>query len=185
MKSNYFHKSCNKTSRRFFEDFDLLPTEVKRLLSFGPTCPTFEDLREAWKLAGETFSLDKVLEQLNIFEEERKQKKVEEARIQKEKKKEERAKARWEAYRKKYYGDQVYTRIVVRRKKDERLIQKVSEETAVKMLSERKENKDVKIIPEVTVYDVYAGHKKKQEKELKFMEFSPVKNSLGKQMHNS
>jgi hypothetical protein len=185
MKSNYFDKSCNKTSKRFFEDFDLLPTEVKRLLSFGPTCPTFEDLREAWKLAGETFSLDKVLEQLNVFEEDRKEESRKKNIEKRLREKEEKRQAKWNEWKKRNLGAEVYSRVVVRRPKDERLVQKVTEEQAVEMLSRRKENKDVKIIPKVAVHEVFVGHEKKLDKQLKFHDFPVVPNSLGKQMGNS
>ena len=42
-----FHKSCPDYSRLFFENFDLLPPDVKKILYNKPDCPTLADIREA------------------------------------------------------------------------------------------------------------------------------------------
>lgn len=188
MQANYFHKSCNKTARKFLEDFDLLPRQVKELLWYSPSCPTFEDLKEAWKLAGECFSLSDVLMQLNVFEEERKALKKEEADRERRNKHHEKN-AKWHD---KWMSRRGETHAWVKRVKDTdpkhaRLVQRVSDEQALAMLSKRKENKDVK-----SANNTYWSYEKvaiastptKEEKPVNYLPDGPV-NNITKQMHNS
>lgn len=42
----------------FFESFDLLPVEYRRMLDFQTRCPTMEDLQAAWTLVQETRTFD-------------------------------------------------------------------------------------------------------------------------------
>jgi hypothetical protein len=162
MKNNGFAKSCSKTARRFFEDFDLLPWEVKELLVYGGRMPNFDDLKEAWKLAEELlrkkgFKPEDLLK-LHCFEEEAK-----EARKKGLKKKREQALANRDRRYQKWYQRGVQERlVVVRRPKDERLIKKVSEEEAARLLTTRKENRDVKVTENTAFVGYYVPVKKSE-----------------------
>ena len=68
MKTPY-SKSCNKTSMKFYDDFDLLPREMKEILWHQPLMPTFEDLKTAWELAENTIPFEDMINNLHVFEE--------------------------------------------------------------------------------------------------------------------
>lgn len=48
-----YSKSCNKTIKEFYDDFDLLPSEYKAILQESPTMPTHEDLKLIWEMVAE------------------------------------------------------------------------------------------------------------------------------------
>ena len=68
MRGTPYSKTCNKTCRRFYDDFDLLPPEMKKLLHEQDRMPTFEDLKAAWELAQETITLKDILERVRVLE---------------------------------------------------------------------------------------------------------------------
>lgn len=134
-----FSRSCNKTIRAFYEDFDMLPREFKEMLWNNPTSPDFDDLKAAWELASAETSLKDLINRVNVL----KPSKEELARLhrlEKERKKEEiRNKKR------KYYEFRPI--LGAPRLKDDpkhaRFVQRVSDEEAMRLLARRKENKDV------------------------------------------
>lgn len=181
---NYMRKSCNKTCRKFFEDFDLLPRELKEILWYQPNGPTMEDLRAAWQLAGENWSLESVLANLNVFEEDRKAAKEAEAKRKRDQAKRDKDAKRLEKYRgRAQYVNRVVT---VPRPKDARLVAIVTEEQAMEALSKRKENKDVKQVATFIVRQ-FVGYSKEAVTEkvddTKYMETQPSL-SMAKQLHN-
>lgn len=185
MKRTPFSNSCNPASKKFFEDFDLLPKEVKEILWNSAKPPTFEDLKAAWELAGESFSIEKLKQTLNVFEEERKEAKkkrredkLKQARLEKV----ERNNRRREKYRKTTFVPVYKT---VRNDKHGRLVERVKLEEAVKMLSNRKEVKEIR--PAGT-YQVLVGWKE-VKKEPDPLKEPPKKEEpvlhITKQFHNS
>lgn len=179
---NYMRPGCNPTSRKFFEDYDLLPLEVKKLIMYSPTLPTFDDLKAAWDIAGQMWNLEDVKAQLHIGEEEREERKRAEAA----RKKREREEAKKAKYRNKYFGRQLYTQIVVDHSADKhgRLIARVSDEEAARMIANRKENKDVKPAGKAIV-NVYVGRTKEEpKKDETIYQPKEVKTHITKQWHN-
>lgn len=182
MQANYFHKGCNKTVRRFYEDFDLLPRSAKELLWYGNNSPDFDDLKVAWEIAGESFSIENLLK-LNCFEKERKEAELAAARAKREAKRREKADARRVKWRS-GTGHYIWQKVNHVGDKHARLIQIVSDEQAMKLLTTRVETKDV-VPAGPTWRRVYVpGPVTKQEEELKFMEFEP-KQHICKMLHNS
>lgn len=185
MQSNYFHKSCNKTVKRFYEDFDLLPKELKELLWDLPYMPDFDDLRHAWDLYEKGSSFDDLYKFLNVYEEDRKEDKLRAAREAKAKRDQERR----DRYSRKFGTRRVDVYKITkvgepRGDKHDRLIQRVSEEDAMRLLSQRKENKDVKQVTPRTIY-TYIGTKEVpvDAPEPYHKELPPQ--SISKMLHNS
>lgn len=184
MTSNYFSKTCNKTSKKFFEDFDLLPREIKMMLCHQNRMPTFEDLKAAWELASEEFSIDKLKTNLNVFEEERKEWKKNEAKREKEAKRQERINKQMEKYRRRPVYELVRKEV---RPKDAKLIA-ISEEEAVRRMANRAENKDVTFGGNILTKR-FVGYKdellkENPDMEIKYMEIG-APNHISKQMHNA
>lgn len=48
-----YSRSCNKTVREFYDDYDLLPSEYKKVLQESPTMPSPEDLKLIWEMVAE------------------------------------------------------------------------------------------------------------------------------------
>lgn len=192
MQTNYLHKQCSSTSKKFFHDFDLLPTPVKELLWYSPKCPDFEDLKEAWRIAGEQFKINLLNSKLGLFafEEERKAESDEENRKKREAKKREKLEERMKRLRKKYQVDS--TTVYVKRTRDDtskhgNLIRRVmSDQEAASLLTRRKENKDVSSASK-TYYEaviVPVAKAPKEEAPLNFAPTLPNQSPL-KQWHNS
>lgn len=184
MHADYLHKSCNKTSRKFFEDFDLLPAEFKALLWYQNGTPDFDDLRAAWQLSGENY-LDSTLK-LHSFKKERQAKEIEDARAKRDKLRSDRYNKRLSKYRGSQYV-QVYDRVVVDRSdKHGRLVALVKDEQAAKLLAERKENKDV-IPAGPVVVRRFLGWKKVEPTEPKKPEYKEINypQHICTQMHNA
>ncbi len=185
MQTNYFHKSCNKTVRRFYEDFDLLPKEIKEILWDLPYSPNFDDLRAAWELVEKNSTFEDLYKILNVFEEQRKQDKLEAAKaakLQREQERRDRLNKKWgtrrvDVYRVTKVGE-------LRGDKHDRLVKRVTEEEAMKLLSQRQENKDVKQITPRTIY-TYVGTKEVpvNAPEPYHKELPPQ--ALSKMLHNS
>lgn len=185
MHVNYLHRQCSRLSRSFFEDYDLLPSEVKQLLQEQSSCPNFDDLKEAWVLAGELFKinlLDGKL-RLNSFEKERKEE-------EKRKAKEEREQRRRERWNRKY-GSYTNTVYIKRTREDTskhgNLVRRViDQEEAARLLTKRKENKDVRSGSDTywEAVTVPIKPKTKTEEPVAYMETGP-KNSAPKQWNNS
>lgn len=184
--SNYFAKSCNKTSKKFFEDYDQLPAEVKRMLYTQSSMPTFEDLKIAWELVAEMEKVDPGQTDLNVFEEERKEFKKKEADRLREAKR----RAKQAERMAKYTRRPVYEmRRVEPDPKNARLVQRVTEQEAVAKMASRSENKDVKIISPNEFKRVFVGYrdeivKANPEQEINYLP-DGVSHSLSKQMHNA
>lgn len=188
MRANYLHKQCSKASAMFFSDYDLLPTEFKRMLQESDRVPTMEDLKAAWELNGEHWTVDKAKQNLNVFEEEIKEynkiKNREERLRQKREKFENRRRARLD----RAIGQQVYRdRVIDLDTKNGRLVAKVmSIQEAEKALATRKENKDLVAAGKIVVREFVGWQKKspKPEKEVKYME-NDIPQHICKQQHNS
>lgn len=183
---NYFSRSCNPTSRKFFEDFDLLPKEAKELLWAMPQMPTFEDLKLAWDISAETFSIDKLKTALHIYEEERKAEKKRNADEERERKRRERANSYFDKYRKRTPLYEMVRREP--RAKDMKLIERVSEEKAVTLLAQRK-NGDDKPIAQPHWERRFIGYKEdiiaaNPDVEIQYYEGDKLKHTLSKQMGN-
>lgn len=181
MKTPY-SRSCNKTSRKFYDDFDLLPKNIKEILWKQTTMPTFEDLKAAWELAQETLSLNDIISNLHVFEEERKALKKKTA----EEKRKQKFHDKWAKRQQKYANRiAVYQQYrVSERPKDQKLIAAVTAEKAAKMIAERKENKDVKPAGNLIVTK-FVGYK--TQEEVKKEEIKPLKEiplHICKQFHN-
>jgi hypothetical protein len=182
---DYFSKSCNKTSKKFYQDFDKLPKEIKALLWSQPNMPTFEDLRTAWELV-ESIPENQKLD-LHVYEEERKVANKLEAERKREQKRKDRINARLKNRRIPVYDFQK----VIHDPKQARLVQRVTEEEAVKLLATRKNNNDMKIIePEPTYKRTFIGYrdevvKNNPEVEIKYYDGEKQKLALSKQMHNA
>jgi hypothetical protein len=187
MQSNYFHRNCNKTARRFFEDFDLLPPKYKELLWDQPRMPTLEDVRVCWELAAEEFGLNLVSGSLllNAFEEDRKEHKAEQARREREARKAEKRLAQ----HKKYGWVQTYRKVTQLREvdpKQARLVQRVTEEQVEQLISKRAENKDVVAAGPLKTTLEFTGWKKVtelKEPPVNYLE-TGRQNHVTKQWHN-
>jgi len=183
---NYFSRSCNPTSKKFFEDFDLLPRDVKMMLCHQGTMPTFEDLKVAWEIAAEQFSIDKLKTDLHVFEEERKAEKKRLADEKRRQKQLERSNRYWDKHRKR---TPLYEMVRKEpRAKDMKLINIVSEEKAVALLAARK-NGDEKPIAQPHWERRFIGYKEdilaaNPDQEIQYYEGDKVKHTLSKQMGN-
>lgn len=188
MERTPFHKSCNKTSRRWFEDYDLLPSEVKKLLQESPKCPDFDDLKEAWKLAEELlrekgFKLEDLL-RLNCFEEEAKEARKEALARKKREAKEIEKQRRYQARVSRYLPKTGV--VLVRRAKDQRLVNLVTEEEAARLLTTRKEHKDFTAKDAAVKYDAYfVPTKEAEEAPAKKEPPKQIRTSLGKAWGNA
>lgn len=184
--SNYFSKSCNKTAKAFFEDYDKLPAEIKRMLYSQNRIPTFEDLKAAWEIVADLDKIEPGKTDLNVFEAERKEYKKKEADRLREAKR----RAKQAERMQKYTRRPIYEmRRVEPDPKNARLIARVSEQEAVRLMASRAENKDVKIVSPVEYKKVFIGYrdeieKANPEKEIKYLP-DGISNSLSKQMHNA
>lgn len=141
MKSTPFSKSCNKTVRRFYEDFDMLPYELKEMIWNNPASPDFDDLKAAWELASEKTSLNDLIYRVNVLKPSKEEQK-EINRKERQRKKEEQTRQN----RKTHYNEFRAILGAPRLKDDPkhaRFVQRVTEEEAMKLLAKRKENKDV------------------------------------------
>jgi hypothetical protein len=184
MQTNYFHKECNKTSRKYFEDFDLLPREVKELLWFSPRMPGPDELKEAWKLAGELFNLETLMMTTNSFETERKEEQAARNRREREERKAANHRSRFN----RRYGVATFKYVKQLRDvdpKQARLVMRVTEEELARRLVSREENKDIQPASKYVVFQKFTGYTKKESKA----EISPdkkvIKQDLTKQWHNS
>lgn len=185
MNNNYFHKSCNKTVRKFYEDFDLLPKEIKEMLWYGNYSPDFDDLRAAWDLAQETGSFESLFKTLNVYEEDRKRNKLEAARLAKlerDKKRRERWQRKWNDYAK--HVD-VYRVVKVNERVDKhaRLAHLLTDEEATKALCARNENKDV-VSAARYVYQFVGTKKVEDVKPEEYHKELPPQ-ALPKMLHNA
>ncbi len=180
MDKNYFHKACNKTSKKFFEDFDLLPAKYKELLWYQNGTPDFDDLRAAWELSGEDY-LSNVLK-LNSFKKERQAKEVEEARAKRDKLRAERFNRR----RSKYVQVYKYVKVDHTGDKHGRLVQMIKDEEAAKLIASRKENKDV-VAAGPLVVQKFVGWKKVDHKEPEKPSYKEINypQHICKQQHNA
>ena len=176
-----YSKTCNPTVKKFYEDFDLLPREIKQELWAQSKMPTFDDLKAAWKLAQETITLDKMFNNLYVFEEERKAAKKAAADAKRAALKAEKQNARYKNRMERYA---VYKTVRVHSPKDTRLIEAVSVEEAMRRLANRKENKDV-VAAGPMIKRVFQGFK--TEAEIKKEDIKPMKEvplHICKQLHN-
>ena len=195
MIPNYFHSSCNKTVRKFYEDFDLLPPSAKELIWHENAAPNFDDLKAAWQLAGESFKLEDLLK-LHSFEEERKAEQKRLYKLEQQRKKQELIEARKDRYDRKHklgkYATkvQVYQRVRMKGKKikdNSRLIKLVSDEQALKLLTQRKENKEIVAAGSYYVNRFIGWEDKKdipEKPEPEYAKFEPEQH-ICKAFHNS
>lgn len=189
MKTPY-HRTAGKLVRRFYDDFDLLPYEMRQMLANQERMPDFDDLRAAWDLAGETMDITDIRRYLHSYEEEVKAENkiaADKAREQKRREKAaERHKARY-GHRSQYDYRPVYRdRLMRRPDKHDRLVQIVQGEAAVKALTKRKENKDVVRAPlsEFFIKREVVGYEKvKVEPEVKYQE-NLKETHIVKALHN-
>jgi hypothetical protein len=137
-----YSRSCPKTIRQFYDDFDLLPRECKELLWYNHSSPDFDDLKAAWELARDSNDLASLIERVNCLQLTPEEKK---AKLDAEKK------AKLEAKRDRLIGKYRYkapvygkARLKDSDPKQARLVSLVSEEQAMALACKRKENKDVK-----------------------------------------
>lgn len=182
-----YSKTTCKTIRKFYDDFDLLPSHIKEMLYNGNSCPTQEDIRAAWELVeSETKGgLGSIYNILHVFEEDRKQKEIEEARRKREQ-------ARQEKYNKKYNRHrnrfvEVMTLVNPRNRNDKHgnLVRKVvSEQQLEEMLAKRKQNDYVKNASPYWVRSFKKIEEVEKDSEIKYMENEPQV-SIFKAMHNA
>lgn len=183
-----YHRTAGKMVRRFYDDFDLLPYEMRQMLANQERMPNFDDLKAAWELAGETMDITDIRRFLFSFEEEVKAENKIAADAERERKRREKAAERY----KRRYGDRydyrpVYRdRLMRRNDKHDRLVQIVQGEAAVKALTTRKENKDVVKIPQSDYFikrEVVGYEKVKVEPEVKYQE-NLKETHIVKALHN-
>lgn len=185
--TNGFRKSCNPESRKFFEDFDLLPVEIKQMLWDQPRGPTPEDLKAAWELVEQDKSIsgiDRIIQNLNCFAERRKEEK---------KKRREEAKRQAELERSSKWMNrfnrrrvEIMVRVDPRKRQDKHgnLVRMVmSEQELASAMSKRTEAKDIKLA-EPYWERRFVEPKELKDKELNFLENEP-KDSVIKALHNA
>lgn len=147
MNGTPYHRTAGKMVRRFYDDFDLLPYEMRQMLSNQERMPNFEDLKAAWELAGEMMDITDIRRFLYSFEEEVKAENKIAADKERERKRREKALERQRNrydHRTSYDYRPVYRdKLMKRDDKHDRLVQIVVDEAAVNALTTRKENKDV------------------------------------------
>lgn len=185
--STPYHPSCCKTIRKFYDDFDLLPVEMKRMLQEGSLCPDFDDLRAAWDLTERNSSFADLFNMLNVYEEDRKEAERIAAVEAREREKREKLEAKRNKWANKRRGTPHYVVMTVEEEaKKQRLVQRVTAEEAVRLLSKRKENADIKPIVKHVARLVYTKEepKKVEKPGVKYFEFSPPVH-LMKALHNS
>ncbi len=141
-----FSRTCNPTVKKFYEDFDLLPYELKELLWYLPAMPDFDDLKTAWKLAEAQKGSEWLRKTLNCFEEERKearrQRREERAQAQAAER-QQKSMAKWGARSAKWCNVYALRPVDHSNDKHGRLVARVTEEEAARLLARRVENKDV------------------------------------------
>ena len=146
--ANGFRKSCNPTVRKFFEDFDLLPREIKQMLYEQNRMPNADDLKAAWELVEQdkTPGMDRIMRNLHCFEEERKA----EREKRREEEKAAKLKARQDRWSNRLRRNNNRVEVLVRvdpRKRQDRhanLVRTVmTEQELERALTRRAENKDV------------------------------------------
>lgn len=198
MRNTPYSKSCNKTVRRFFDDFDLLPRELKEMIWDSPYTPDFDDLKAAWQLAEETGSFEHLLNRIKCLD----QPKEKEPKKTKEERQRELANRRMNKYVEKRERERakrggmlaVYRTVRVDHTNDKhaRLIKVVSDEEAMRLLSLRKETADIK--PAVTYHRVFVGYvdpnqKEKDRNSKRGDKTPPTKDAaplhITKQLHNA
>lgn len=191
MSANYtpYSKTCSAGSRKFYNDFDLLPPKYREMLREGVLCPDFDDLKAAWELAGTDGDITDIRKYLYSFQEEVKAEKIATAKAKREAMKEERRKNRLEKWKTNYYMRPVYrTRMMDRGDGHDNLVARVmSMEEAAKALKNRKENKDVKpILPRFYEQKQLIGYEKvtKPEPEVKYQE-NLKPDHIAKAWHNA
>jgi hypothetical protein len=146
------------TQRKFLEDFDLLPREVKELLWDHPVMPDFDDLKDAWSLVEKDPRFKDIFMRLNINAALRK---LEVKRLA-DLNREQRANAKRNKWHDKWRQRHEKTRVAAVYQvytvdpKQARLVQRVTEEEAAKLLTSRKEAKDV----QPATVRVFQGYKR-------------------------
>lgn len=184
MQKTGYRKSLGSQDRKFWEDYDLLPPEYRKMLYESNTQPDNKDLKAAWEMAVEAggSGMAAIRRNLNVFEEEIKKEDKKAADLAREQAKRQKSIDRWNNR----YGRkvrEVYVRIDPNRDdKHARLIARVKAETLDDLISKRKENADIKPASPYYVRR-FIEVTPKQEKELKFMEFEPQDSPL-KSRHN-
>ena len=185
--ANGFRKSCNPTVRKFFEDFDLLPHEIKQMLFEQDRMPNQDDLKAAWELVEEdkTPGMAKIFQNLHCFEEERKADREKRREEQKEAKRRERE-DRWSKRLRRHNSRiEVMVRVDPRKRMDKHanLVRTVmTEQELERALTRREENQNVQHAQPYWVRK-WVEPKEIKEKQLDFMENEPT-DSMIKALHN-
>jgi hypothetical protein len=135
-----------------------LPREIKEILWELPYTPDFDDLKDAWKLAEDQKGKEWLIRTLNCFEEERKIEDKRRADAKRAERAAERARklsGKWQSRYERVYG---LRKVDHSNDKHGRLVQLVKDEDAMKLMSQRKETREVKA---ATTYErVYLGTRK-------------------------
>lgn len=183
-----YHRTTGKMVRRFYDDFDLLPYEMRQLLANQERMPNFDDLRAAWDLAAETMDITDIRRYLHSFRVENREERKRLSDMEREQKRRDRAAER----HRRRYGDRfsyqpVYRdRLMKRNDKHDRLVQLVTDEEAVKALTTRKENKDVVKVPQSDYFikREVIGYKKVEIKPETAYQENLKETHIAKALHN-
>jgi hypothetical protein len=146
MKATPYTRSCCKTIRQFYDDFDALPRAVKELLWDGSFQPTMDDLKAAWEIAAADKSLADLIKEINCMKPSKEELKAR-ADAERERKKREKSEARWAKRRPYYETRPIYGQAKLNPKHARLVGLVISEQEAAKMLANRKENADVNLVP--------------------------------------
>jgi hypothetical protein len=146
MNGTPYSRSCCKTVKKFFDDFDMLPIEYKQLLWDGASTPGFDDVKLAWELASADKSLADLIKQVSCMKPTKEEKKAQADR-ERERLKNERRQNRKHSY---YETRAILGKPQLRTldPKQARLVLRVTEEELEKMLVRRREGKDVRVYSE-------------------------------------
>jgi hypothetical protein len=137
-----YSKSCPQTIRKFYDDFDLLPAEIKALIWDSPFMPGEDELKVAWQLAAEDSTLAALINKVNCLKPTAEELKARaEAERQRKKEQKHNGLLRRYTYKEPIYGK---ARLKDVDPKQNRLVMRVSEQQAAELALKRNENKDVK-----------------------------------------
>ena len=181
MRDTPYSKTCSKTSRKFFDDFDLLPSEIKHMLDYGPTCPDFDDLRAAWELLQESGTVQNIINRIRCLP-------------KLEKPKSTRYQRRLEAKSKRAQATQQERPVLAgnspRSDKHARLVLRVTQEQAAALLNRRQETRDIEParycyewVPRVDPFK--RAKLRNARKGDKLLPEKVIRDSIAKSMHNA
>ncbi len=179
---SHFHKKCNGTIRKFFEDFDQLPYELKEIIWNQPQPPTFDDLKAAWQLAEEMGHTE---ENVHVLRKDRKEQKARDRKAAREAKRAEVNLRRMNLRRSRYRTIYKKVRIDKRDDKHARLVRLLPEE-AMEVMARRNHVDDIE---EATGWKwIPVGRAKvtdNPEEAVEYFESERPPQSLSKMMHNA